>query len=168
MAYYEKLKDFFHKDGKEVKKWRLLLIILLQGIKPDGIKRWCSEMKVKNKDMDVILETSGRWNEVRKNLKNIIKGNSVLYHALRKVPPELQIIACSWGGIYYKNIKKYLTRLSGIHLEVSGETLKDMGYRPSEKFRSVLSQLFEMKLDGKVSSRKDEIYNLRKLMEPLK
>ena len=167
LAYFEKLKDFFRKDGKEIKKWRLLLIILLQSIKPDGIKSWCSEMKVKNKDLDVILETYGGWNEVKKNLKNIIKRNSVLYHALRKVPPELQIIACSWGNIYYKNIKKYLDELSGIHLEVSGETLKDMGYRPSEKFKSVLAQLFEMKLDGKVSSRKDEIYNLKKLMEPL-
>ncbi|MBA7476259.1 MAG: hypothetical protein GH148_10385 [Clostridia bacterium] len=28
-------------------------------------------------------------------------------------------------------------------------TLKDMGYRPSEKFRDVLGKLFEMKLDAK-------------------
>ncbi|MFA5014874.1 MAG: CBS domain-containing protein [Actinomycetota bacterium] len=167
LNYYEKLKDFYQKDGKEVKKWRLLFIVLLQGIKPDEIKRWCSEMKIKNKDMDIILESFGRWNEVRKNLKNIVKRNSVLYHMARKVPPELQIIACSWGSIYCKNIKKYLTELSGIHLEVSGETLKNMGYRPSEKFRSVLAKLFEMKLDGKTSSREDEINNLKKLMKPL-
>jgi len=167
LNYYEKLKDLYQKDGKEVKKWRLLFIVLLQGIKPDGIKRWCSEMKIKNKDMDIILESFDRWNEVRKNLKNIIKRNSVLYHMVRKVPTELQIIACSWGSIYYKNIKKYLAELFGMHLEVSGETLKDMGYRPSEKYRSVLAKLFEMKLDGKISSREDEIYNLKKLMKPL-
>lgn len=167
LNYYEKLKDFYQKDGKEVKKWRLLFIVLLQGIKPDVIKRWCSEMKIKNKDMDIILESFGRWNEVKKNLRNIIKRNSVLYYMVRKVPPELQIIACSWGSIYYKNIKKYLTELSGMHLEVSGETLKNLGYRPSEKFRSVLAKLFEMKLDGKISSREDEICNLKKLMKPL-
>jgi hypothetical protein len=46
-------------------------------------------------------------------------------------------------------------------------TLKDMGYRPSEKFRDVLGKLFEMKLDGKISSREDEIYNLKKLMKVL-
>jgi len=28
-------------------------------------------------------------------------------------------------------------------------TLKDMGYRPSEKFRDVLGKLFKMKLDAK-------------------
>ncbi|MDD5622173.1 MAG: CBS domain-containing protein [Actinomycetota bacterium] len=165
LNYYEKLKDFYRKDGKEVKKWRLLFIVLLQGIKSDGIKRLCSEMKIKNKDMNIILESFGRWNEVRKNLKNIVERNSVLYHMARKVPPELQIIACSWGSIYYKNIKKYLTELSGIHLAVSGETLKDMGYRPSEKYRSVLAKLFEMKLDGKVKSREDEIKHLEMLMK---
>jgi len=46
-------------------------------------------------------------------------------------------------------------------------TLKDMGYRPSDKFRDVLGKLFEMKLDGKISSREDEIYHLKKLMKVL-
>ena len=167
LNYYGKLKDFYGKGDKEVKKWRLLFTILLRGIKPDGIKRWCSEMKVKKKDMDIILETNNRWNEVKKNLKSTVRRNSTLYHMVRGIPPELQIIACSWGNIYYKNIKKYLTGLSRLHLEISGETLKDMGYRPSEKFRDVLAKLFEMKLDGKISSREDEICNLKKLMKAL-
>ncbi|MBA7559067.1 hypothetical protein ES695_20100 [Candidatus Atribacteria bacterium 1244-E10-H5-B2] len=83
------------------------------------------------------------------------------------ISPELQVIACSWGSVYYKNIKKYLAELSGLRLEVNGETLKDMGYRPSEKFRDVLGKLFEMKLDGKISSREDEICNLKRLMKVL-
>ncbi|GAJ01714.1 unnamed protein product, partial [marine sediment metagenome] len=153
--------------GEEIKKGRLLFALLLRGIKPGEIKRWCFEMKVRKKDLNVILETYNKWNEVKKNLKNAVKRNSILYYMVSRIPPELQVIACSWGSVYYKNIKKYLTVLSGLHLEINGETLKDMGYRPSEKFRDVLGKLFEMKLDGKISSREDEIYNLKKLMKVL-
>ncbi|GAG59200.1 unnamed protein product, partial [marine sediment metagenome] len=157
LKYYGELKDFYKKNGKEVKKGRLLFALLLRGIKPGEIKRWCFEMKVRKKDLNIILETYSKWNEVKKNLKNAVKRNSTLYYMVSRIPPELQVITCSWGSVYYKNIKKYLTDLSGLHLEINGETLKDMGYRPSEKFRDVPGKLFEMKLNGKISSRQDEI-----------
>ncbi len=167
LKYYRELKDFYKKNGEEIKKWRLLFIILLRGIKPGEIKRWCFEMKVRKKDVNIILETYNRWNEVKKNLKNAVKKNSTLFYMVSRIPPELQVISCSWGSVYYKNIKKYLADLSGLHLEINGETLKDMGYKPSDKFKDVLGKLFEMKLDGKISSREDEIYHLKKLMKVL-
>ncbi|GAH89537.1 unnamed protein product, partial [marine sediment metagenome] len=123
LKYYVELKDFYKKNGKEIKKGRLLFALLLWGIKPGEIKRWCFEMKVRKKDLNVILETYNKWNEVKKNLKNAVKRNSTLYYMVSRIPPELQVIACSWGNIYYKNIKKYLTVLSGLHLEINGETL---------------------------------------------
>ncbi len=165
LVYYQKLKDFYGKNGKEIKKWRLLFILLLKGTGPDGIKRWCSEMMVRKKDMDIMLETYRKWNGVKKNLKSAVMKNSTLYYIVSGIPPELQVIACSWGDTYYKNIKKYLTHLRDLHLEISGETLKDMGYRPSEKFKDVLGKLFEMKLDGRISSREDEFHHLEKLMK---
>ena len=167
LKYYGQLKDFYKKNGKEIKKWRLLFALLMQGIKPGEIKRQCFEMRVRKKDSNVILEIYNKWNEVKKNLKNAVKKNSALYYTVSMIPPELQIIACSWGSAYYKNIKKYLTVLSRLRLEVNGNTLKDMGYKPSEKFRDVLGKLFEMKLDGKILNREDEIYNLKKLMKTL-
>jgi len=52
-------------------------------------------------------------------------------------------------------------------IEEKRPTLKDMGYRPSDKFRDVLGKLFEMKLDGKILNQEDEIYHLKKLMKVL-
>ncbi len=163
LKYYSELKDFYN-GSREIKKWRLLFILLLKGMKPNKIESWCSEMKVRKKDINVMLETHSRWNGARKDLKNKISRNSILYYRVSGITPELQIIACSWGRAYYRNIIKYLTELSEIRLEVSGQTLKDMGYKPSEKFKSVLKKLFDMKLEGKIKSREDEIISLKKLM----
>jgi len=165
LKYYSKMKDSYSETGREIKKWRLLFTLLLKGIKPDKIKKWCSEMKVRNKDVNVILETYKWWNETKKNLKSEIKKNSTLYQRVSRIPPELQVIACSWDKGYCSNIKKYLTDLSTLQLNINGNTLKDMGYKPSEKFRDVLDKLFKMKLDGRIKSREDEISNLKKLMK---
>ncbi len=167
---YGELSEFYAESSEieEVKKWKLLFILLLKGLKPNAIKKWCSEMKVRNKDANIILESHSKWNMVKRELNNEIKKNSFLYESLRKIPSELQIIACSWSDVHYKNVKRYLGSLRGIHLEVSGETLKKMGYRPSEKFRAVLEKLFEMKLDGKVKGREEEVSQLKKMMESIK
>ena len=164
LKYYREMKDDYNKIGREIKKWRLLFILLLRGNKPDKIERWCSEMKVRKKDVNVILNTYKMWNEARRNLKSSIKKNSTLYHRVSLIPPDLQVIACSWGREYLGNIKKYLKDLSALHLEINGNTLKDMGYKPSEKFKEVLEKLFEMKLNGRIKNKKDEISNLKKLM----
>jgi len=164
LKYYREMKDDYNKIGEEIKKWRLLFILLLRGNKPDKIERWCSEMKVRKKDINVILETYKMWNETKRNLKSGIKRNSTLYYRVSSIPPELQVIACSWGREYLGNIKKYLKDLSALHLEINGNTLKDMGYKPSEKFGDVLEKLFKMKLDGRIKSKEDEISNLKKLM----
>ncbi|MFZ3386577.1 MAG: hypothetical protein WA120_05320 [Candidatus Hydromicrobium sp.] len=54
---------------------------------------------------------------------DLLYGNMV-----NMISPELQVISCSWGSVNYKKIKKYLGSLSRLHLEIKGETLKDMGY----------------------------------------
>lgn len=164
LKYYSEMKDDYNKIGREIKKWRLLFILLLKGIKPEKVEKWCSEMKVRKKDINVILETYKMWNYTKRNLRSSVKRNSTLYYRVSSLPPELQVIACSWGKDFLENIKKYLKELSGQRLDINGNTLKDMGYKPSEKFKDVLEKLFKMKLDGKIKGRKDEISNLKKLM----
>ncbi len=167
LNYYSELENFYGRDKKEgeIKKWKLLFILLLKGSSPAKIKKWCSEMKVRKKDISDIIESCSKWNRVKGSLNRDIEKNSTLYYKARDIPTELQVIACGWGSKYCRNIKKYLTTLCDMRLEISGETLKEMGYRPSDKFRIVLDKLFRMKLDGKVKGREDEVRQLDRLMK---
>jgi tRNA nucleotidyltransferase (CCA-adding enzyme) len=165
LSYYEQLKDFYGSGSDEIKKWRLIFILLLKNKKPEEIVKWCSWMKIRKNDMNIMLEALRKWESIRRTLKSGIKKNSILYKILNELPAELQVIACSWGAVYFKNVKKYLDDLRNVRLEVSGETLKGMGYKPSEKFRVVLKKLFEMKLDGKIESREDEIRKLETIIK---
>jgi tRNA nucleotidyltransferase (CCA-adding enzyme) len=164
LKYYSEMKDDYNKIGREIKKWRLLFILLLKGNKSERVERWCSEMKVRKKDINFILETYKMWDYTKRNLRSGVKRNSTLYYRVNPLPPELQVIACSWGKEFLGNIKRYLKDLSGLRLEINGNTLKDMGYKPSKKFKDVLEKLFKMKLDGIITNKEEEISNLKKLM----
>jgi len=150
------LKRIKALDGGEVREWRLLLAMLLGNKTARGIESWCLRMKIRKKDMNVIKNTVTGLSRARKGLGETIS-DKVLYGRIRKYPGELLAICYSWGGQYLKNIRRYYTRLSRISLEIGGEDLKQMGYRPSPAFKKVLDRIFYMKLDGKVSGRKQEL-----------
>jgi tRNA nucleotidyltransferase (CCA-adding enzyme) len=154
--------------GEKVKKWRLLLIILFESMNASGIEKWSTKMKVRKKDTAVILKVLKYMDKARKQLKDPLKDNYKLYRVISDYPAELQVIVHSWGLGYRRNIKKYFEKLSNINLEIGGEDLKDMGYKPSYKFKEVLEELFALRLNGKISSRKDELQKAKKLMESIK
>jgi tRNA nucleotidyltransferase (CCA-adding enzyme) len=158
------LKRIKNLDGGEVREWRLLLAVLLDNKTARGIESWCLRMKIRKKDMYIIKNTVTGLSKARKGLGEPIS-DKVLYNRIKKYPGELLAICYSWGGQYSRNIRKFYTRLSRIRLEIGGEDLKKMGYKPSPAFKKVLDRIFFMKLDGKVSGRKQELEAAAKIIE---
>ncbi len=151
----------YYEEG--IEKWRLLFILMLIGEPLSRVRSWCSKMKVKEKDIQVIIDTLSNMKKAKKLLGTEIKKNSELYKTVKNFTPELQVICSTWGEVYGKNILRYLKALANISLEIDGNTLINLGYKPSPKFKNVLSKLFELKLDGKISSRNEEIQHAKKL-----
>lgn len=129
-----------------------------------GIEKWCARMKVRKKDTMIILKVRRHMDEARKEIRDQVKDNYTLYRIVSAYQPELQVIAHSWGLEYKKNIKKYFSKLSAIKLDINGEDLKSMGYKPSSKFKKVLGEVFALKLNGKISGREDELQKAKELM----
>jgi len=55
-----------------------------------------------------------------------------------------------------KYISLYLTRLRTIKVELSGNDLKKMGIPPGPRYKKLLTELMNAKLDGMVRSREEE------------
>lgn len=151
-------------DRKPV-KWRLLLAMMFKDNNRRIIESWCLKMKIRRKDIEVITYSANNMAKAQKELKKEIKDDYKLYNIIRKYPPELMAICHSLGGDHAKNIKKYLIKLMNIRLEISGEDLIRLGYRPSPVFKKVLEELFHQKMDGKIAGRENESAAAMKLME---
>jgi tRNA nucleotidyltransferase (CCA-adding enzyme) len=63
--------------------------------------------------------------------------------------------------IVKKRILLYLCRLQNIEVEIDGDELKRMGYKPSPKFSKILKEIKKARLDGKVKTKEEEISYLR-------
>jgi tRNA nucleotidyltransferase (CCA-adding enzyme) len=61
-----------------------------------------------------------------------------------------------------KYISLYLTRLRAVKVELSGDDLKKMGIPPGPRYKKILAELLDAKLDGLVHNRDEEMAFVRK------
>jgi len=158
------LRNLVSQQGEPALEWRLLLAMMLQGKSARNIQSWCLRMKIRKKDMLVIKNTAVNIAKAEKGLKEEIRDNYKLYNKLKRYTPELLAICHSRGGIYASNIRRYYRSVAHAKLEISGEDLKKMGYRPSPVFKKVMDRVFKAKLNGKVSGRDEELAAARKII----
>jgi len=97
-------------------------------------------------------------------LKSPRMRSSSIYYLLRSYPPEVLVLAMAKtkSNLIKKRIILYLFSLTKIELEVNGNDLKKMGYHPSPKFSCILEKVKKAKLDGVISTKKEEIEFIRK------
>jgi tRNA nucleotidyltransferase (CCA-adding enzyme) len=144
--------------------WKILLILLMKNEMPDYLKKWCFDMKIRNKDSSIIINSAGNFEFLKNNLKNRITKKFELYKIINKIPPELLVIIAGLDGYYNKNVKYYYKNLANLKLEINGEDLKKTGLKPSKNFKIILGKLFELKIEGKLKSKEEELEKARKLI----
>lgn len=161
LSEYEKIKKFY---GECLKRWRLVFCMLLCDFDENEIIRWCSEMKVRNKDTEVILSSVKMKKNTVEKLRGRILNNSELYLTLKNVPAELQVILYSYGSNIMQNISNYVRNLKDVKLSVNGDTLIKLGFRHGSEIGKALEKLILLKLDGKIKNNEDEILQAKNLL----
>jgi tRNA nucleotidyltransferase (CCA-adding enzyme) len=61
-----------------------------------------------------------------------------------------------------KYVSLYLTSLRNVRVELSGDDLKHMGIPPGPRYKNILAELLDAKLDGFVHNRDEEMVFVRK------
>lgn len=91
---------------------------------------------------------------------------SAIYRLLERYPGQAIMAAALTSDTTQvrQRLKAYLTRYRLIKTALDGEDLKKMGVLQGEKMGQVLRALLEARLDGKVTSRKDEEDLVRRLL----
>ena len=135
----------------------LILIVMLLKVADGQITNLCREMKIKNKDMEIIRQSVKKYPELDRQLEKRAASNSVLYSYLNVVPDELKIIISAVSKNHYDNVLRFFTRLKHIKMEITGEDLKSLNYKPSKDYKIVFDGIMKAKLDGKIHTREQEL-----------
>lgn len=163
----DRFEEFSVYRDKTAEIWRLILIAMLLTETDEVIVNWCLKMKINNKDIDIIRQSVKKYEALNKVLEKRVAGNSLLYNYLNDVPDELKIIISAVSKNHYENVLRFFTRLKSIKVEITGEDLKSLNYKPSKDFKVVFDGIMQAKIDGKIHSREEEIILAQKILAEL-
>jgi tRNA nucleotidyltransferase (CCA-adding enzyme) len=153
----DRLEEFSSYRDKSVESWRLILIVMLLDSKDEQITDFCRELKIKNKDMEIIRQAVKKYQVLNRQLEKRMTLNSVLHSYLSEVPDELKIIISAVSKNHYDNVLRYFTRLKHVKMEITGEDLKSLNYKPSKDYKAVFDRIMQAKLDGKIHTKGEEL-----------
>ena len=153
----DRFEEFSSCRDKSAEIWRLILIDIMLDNKDEQIIDFCREMKIKNNDREIIRQSVKKYPELSRQLEKRAANNSFLYSYLNGVPDELKIIISAVSKNHYDNVLRYFTRLKYIKVEITGEDLKSLNYKPSKDYKVVFDRIMQAKLDGMVHTKKEEL-----------
>ncbi len=156
-AWYELLYT-----DKQVKHWMTYLLAILDGLDDEEVEQWIADFGVAAKEGNALKVARGEAGLVLAGLRMSPDGNglpnSVIYRACSQASTEALLYAMARTRHEGKRraISRYCTRLAGVSTFIRGKDLMELGIPSGPIYRLLLGELLDVKLDGKVATRKDE------------
>jgi len=149
---------------KRIKKWLIRLLVLLEDLNEEDLRDFCLKYRFTREERNSIIEAKLETEKVIKKLRTThCISPSGIYYFLHPLSQETLLFAMAKTGqeVVKKRILLYLCRLRNIEVEIDGDELKRMGYKPSPKFSKILKEVKKARLDGKVKTKEEEINYVR-------
>jgi len=146
--------------NEEWEKWRVYFLGMVDGLNDDRSSDFGERFAFMKKDTKKVLSERNQAKsaltklQTQKSLKN-----STIYAILQSLSIEalLYIMAKSTQTRIKKAISYYITQLRFTESVLNGRDLKKAGLPPGKIYKRVLDNLLNARLDGKITSREDEV-----------
>jgi tRNA nucleotidyltransferase (CCA-adding enzyme) len=142
-----------------IEKWFVYFLGLFDQLKPAAIGEALERLSAPVRIRDRIKESRKRYTEV---LYRFYKAPDLppsrVYDLLRPLDIEtlLLMMAKANKDKVKKYISLYLTHLRDVKVSLTGDDLKTMGIPPGPRYKMILTELLNAKLDGAVKNREQE------------
>ncbi|ACH39306.1 adenosine-specific tRNA nucleotidyltransferase [Citrifermentans bemidjiense Bem] len=152
--------------------WSVYFLTLCEGLTEEQFWGTCTRLAVAEHYKERLVEMRRQSEELIGNLERKLArsekvDNSEIYFTLRGLPVEVLLyhMAKSRSAEVKRCISLYFTKLDGMHPQIGGEDLKELGVEPGPLYRELLDLVLSARLNGKVASREDEIQLVREVLE---
>jgi len=150
--------------GEDCQRWLVYLFCLLDQLSEKGVGRVCQWLDLQPKYQQQLLEQLPRGRialkiALRQSTTQKTAKNSEVYHWFSGLSLEiiLFLMARTEDERVRKWISLYVTQLRNIHIILDGNDLIGLGLQPGPGFHQVFATLLDARLDGKISTREEEI-----------
>ncbi len=150
---------------RKVKKWLIRLLVISENLNEEKTRDFCEKYKFTREEKESIINTRIEAKRIIKEFKtpqDLLP--SFIYEILSPLSQETLLFTTAKAEekIVKKRIFFYFTRLKKLKIEVNGNDLKKMGYKPSPLFKKIFEEVKKAKLNGQVKTKEEEINYVRK------
>jgi tRNA nucleotidyltransferase (CCA-adding enzyme) len=145
---------------RPVEKWYVFFLGLLDRLKDPAADEALDRLAVPARIRERVRHARKRYREVLYVFyKEPELPPSRIYDLLLSLDNEaiLLMMAKAKQEKAKKYISLYLTHLQGVTVTVTGDDLKALGVPPGPRYKKILAQLLDAKLDGKVRTHEEEL-----------
>ena len=145
---------------EKVEKWAVLFLALLDPLPSDDAKKLAKNLGVRSRVREWVRVCKDEGESVILRLVTTqFISRKMIHDVLSPLPTEviLYLMARAKHPDIKRYISLYFTQLKNVRLQVNGQDLLDLGYRPGPRFKEIFDHLLERKLAGDLRSRKEEI-----------
>ncbi|NQS88608.1 CBS domain-containing protein [Patescibacteria group bacterium] len=145
--------------GKRIRRWLVRLCVLLENLEIEEITQLSSKYTFRREERQILIGARKDVKSILKELKAPKILPSFIYYLLQPFPSEILLLAMAktTSKIVKKRMFSYLSHLQKVKVEVNGEDLKKLGYKPSPKFSQVLEEVKKAKLNEIVKTKEEEL-----------
>jgi tRNA nucleotidyltransferase (CCA-adding enzyme) len=144
----------------KIQKWYLYFLGLLDHLKDAAVEETLERLSIPARIRERVRQTRARYRDVLYVFyKEPALPPSRIYGLLVSLEVEaiLLIMAKAKQETAKKYISLYLTHLRNVKVALSGDDLKALGIPPGPRYREILAELLDAKLDGVVRNREEEV-----------
>lgn len=141
-------------------KVRLYLLCLLKDFTSSDIDQFLQKMELKERERRKIKADLEMLRELRPKLSMIKNAKkSEVYRLLKDLSTEaiLLLMAETKDEELRRSISNFVTTSSTVKPEISGKDLKALGFKEGPIFKEILEKLRDLRIDGLVKTKEDEI-----------
>ena len=155
-------ENFVHKHKHKVEKWLLYLIVLLENLSVPELKKTLHSFAFHKNDIQKVISFKKDTAKVISKLKKEIPASGIhkILFPLSYEVVLLMLLKAKDVQIKRK-IQDFLRAYSGTQIHLRGDELKELGLRPGPDFKLILKELLDAKLDGKFSTKEEELVYLK-------
>jgi tRNA nucleotidyltransferase (CCA-adding enzyme) len=122
---------------------------------PDELEPWVEDLHLGRAERDAVMRAARKGPQLARALAPGLAPSAV--HALLSCePPEALAVALALGAPA-EPVLAYVADMRGVRLEISGDDLLEAGVPESPAIGRALAKTLELKLDGRVNGREEEL-----------
>jgi len=172
-AFFERAREAigWHRllyTGEGAEGWLILFLVLTDCLGEAELHEVVKRLSITGRKTVETINSRGLFLKTLKGLsRRCPLKNSDLYRMLHPLPIEgiLYIMSRTGEEEVRKGLSTYITRLRGLSTDLGGADLKAMGLKQGPEIGRVLANLLARRLDGKITSREEEVSFVRRYLK---